>query len=78
MGCTLDHSLVAFSTSRQYTECVLLIKEASLHLALQAFEDVKCCYTIICFTLIIKITCKILSTSCGLEGQLYILGIKIK
>lgn len=40
MGCTLDHSLVAFSTSRRYTECVLLIKEVPLHLALQTFKDV--------------------------------------
>lgn len=42
------------------------------------FEDVKCYYTIIYFTLFIKITCKISPTSCELEGRLYIPGIEIK
>lgn len=27
MGCTLDHSLVGFSTSKRYTECVSLMKK---------------------------------------------------
>lgn len=31
MGCAVDHSLVAFSTSRWDTQCVFLVKEA-LHI----------------------------------------------
>jgi len=40
MGCTLDHTLVDFSITKQYTECIFLIEEVSLHFALQTFEDV--------------------------------------
>lgn len=39
MGCTLDHSLVAFGTSRRYTERVFLVREVPLRLALQTFKD---------------------------------------
>lgn len=38
MGCTLDHSPVAFSTSRRYTECVFLIKGILHGHALQTFR----------------------------------------
>lgn len=63
MGCTLDHSLVAFSTSRRYTECVFLIKEVQLRLALQTFKDVNEEFFFeIYFAVFIKITCKTLST----------------
>lgn len=68
MGCTLDHSPVAFSTSRRYTECVFLIKEVPLHLPLQTFKDVNegdIFETY--FTQFIKITCKALHTVRELE-----------
>lgn len=69
MGCTLDHSLVAFSTSRQYTEYIFLIKEVQLLPPLQTLKYVNEGYFFeIYFTLFIKIT---LSTPCEFEGELY-------
>lgn len=40
MGCTLDHSPVAFSISRRYTKCVFLMRKVPLSLPLQTFKDV--------------------------------------
>lgn len=65
MGCTLDHSLVAFSTSRQYTEYIFLIKEVQLLPPLQTLKYVNEGYFFeIYFTLFIKIT---LTTPCEFE-----------